>query len=430
MMPVEPRAAPVTSIFLHDYAGHPFQAELSRALAARGHRVTHGYFAADAGPKGALVRTDADPETLTFAPIDIGAPYSKASFVRRRFLDLAYGRAAAAAIAAARPDIVISGNTPTEAQGFVVKAARASGARFVYWCQDFYSIAVSKILARKLPVVGAGVGLYYTALERAQMRDADAVILITEDFAQQTRAWGIDARRLHIIPNWGAIDQIPRLDKDNAWAREHGLSGKRTIMYTGTLGLKHNPMLLADLARRYRDDDSVRIVIVAAGVGVAALEQAKAAEKLDNLILLSLQPFERLAETLASADVLAAVIERDAGVFSVPSKVLSYLCAGRPVLLAAPHENLAARIVGAERCGVVVEPEDRDGWLAGADALLNDEACMGDAARAYAEKHFVLSTVADRFEAVLAAAMRSDFGADSRHNETRAATAASAGARP
>ena len=30
-------------IFVHDYAGHPFQIELSRSLAARGHLVEHTY---------------------------------------------------------------------------------------------------------------------------------------------------------------------------------------------------------------------------------------------------------------------------------------------------------------------------------------------------------------------------------------------------
>ncbi len=395
------------SIFLHDYAGHPFQAELSRELARRGHHVTHGFFAADTGPKGVLERTAGDPPTLSFAAIDIGEPYSKGSFVKRRFQDLAYGRAAAAAIDAARPDIVISGNTPTEAQGFLVKAAQRSDARFVYWCQDFYSIAVSKILSRKLPVVGAGIGLYYTALERAQMRASDGVIVITDDFSPQARAWGVALEKLHVIPNWGAIDQIPLLPKINAWSTEHGLTDELVFMYTGTLGLKHNPMLLIDLARRYKGDPRVRIVVVAAGVGVAALEAAKAAENLDNLMLLGLQPFERFAEVLASADVLTGVIERDAGVFSVPSKVLSYLCAGRPVLLAAPKENLAARNVRAQACGLVVEPEDIDGWCAEADTLLRDEgvrARMGAASRAYAEEHFVLDRVGDRFEEVMAAA--------------------------
>ena len=401
-VPVKP-----VKIFLHDYAGHPFQAELSRELARRGHHVTHAYFAADTGPKGALARTRDDPATLSFAAIDIGEPYSKDSFVKRRFQDLAYGAAAAAAIEAARPDIVISGNTPTEAQGFLVKAAQHNDARFVYWCQDFYAIAVSKILSRKLPVVGAAIGLYYKALERAQMRASDGVIVITDDFVPQARAWGVGGDKLHVVPNWGAIDQIPRLPKSNPWSHEHSVADKLVFMYTGTLGLKHNPALLIELARRYRDDPRVRIVVVAAGVGVAALEAAKASENLGNLMLLGLQPFERFAEVLASADVLVGVIERDAGVFSVPSKVLSYLCAGRPVLLAAPGENLAARNVRAQACGVVVEPEDIEGWCAGAEALLKDpadRARMGDGARAYAEAHFVLEKVGDRFEEIMMAA--------------------------
>lgn len=395
-------------IFLHDYAGHPFQAELSRALASRGHQVTHAYFEGDAGPKGALERATGDASTLAFRPISIGEAYSKGSFAKRRFQDLRYGRAAAAAILAERPQIVISGNTPTESQVHVHRAARQVGARFIYWCQDFYSIAVSKILSKKIPVLGAGVGLYYVALERAQMRDADAVILITQDFEPQARAWGVDPARLHVIPNWGAIDQIPRLAKDNAWARAHGLSDKFVFMYTGTLGLKHNPELLVELARRHRDNPDVAVVVIAAGVGVAKLEAAKAAEPLDNLKLLPLQPFERLAEVLATADVLAAVIERDAGEFSVPSKVLSYLCAGRPVLLAAPAANLAAKTIGAEGAGLVCEPEDAQGWVAAADRLAGDDALrakLGDAGRAYAEANFVLSRVTDRFEHVFESVM-------------------------
>lgn len=397
-----------TKIFLHDYAGHPFQAELSRALAARGHELTHAYFEGDAGPKGALARIDGDAPTLAFRPVSIGEPYSKTSFAKRRFQDLRYGKAAAQAILEARPQIVVSGNTPTESQVHVHRAARQVGARFIYWCQDFYSIAVSKILSKKIPVVGAGVGLYYVALERAQMRDSDAVILITEDFAPQTKAWGVDQTKLHVIPNWGAIDQIPLLSKANAWAEEHGFGGKTVFMYTGTLGLKHNPELLVDLARRYKGNPDIAVVVIAAGVGVGKLEAAKAAEGLDNLHLLPLQPFERFAEVLATADVLCAVIERDAGEFSVPSKVLSYLCAGRPVLLAAPAANLAAKNIATNGAGLVSEPEDNAGWIANAERLMADEALrqkLGGAGRAYAEKNFVLDRVADRFETVFDAAM-------------------------
>ena len=397
------------TIFLHDYAGHPFQAELSRELARRGLRVVHAFFADDIGPKGDLQRRSDDPEGLSFEPISLGEPYSKESFVKRRFQDVRYGAAVAAAVARIKPDVVISGNTPTESQTPILRATKASGAKFVFWCQDFYSIAASRILSKKLPIVGDAVGLYYTTLERAQMRDSDAIVLITEDFTPQTAKWDIAPERLHVVPNWGAIEQIPVLPKQNPWSIENGLADKFVFLYSGTIGLKHNPALLVALAKKYRDDPRVRVVVAAAGSGVAHLETAKAADGLDNLILPGLQPFERFPEMLATADVLAAVIEREAGTFSVPSKVLSYLCAGRPILLAAPPENLASKTVTKNDAGMVLAPEAEDQWLDAADALLNDAALrarQGAAGRRYAEANFDVRRVADRFEAVIAAAAR------------------------
>lgn len=41
-------------ILICDYSGHPFQVELSRGLAARGHAVLHLHFADFQTPKGNL----------------------------------------------------------------------------------------------------------------------------------------------------------------------------------------------------------------------------------------------------------------------------------------------------------------------------------------------------------------------------------------
>jgi glycosyltransferase involved in cell wall biosynthesis len=146
-------------------------------------------------------------------------------------------------------------------------------------------------------------------------------------------------------------------------------------------------------------------LVAASGSGLEALHAEKAAHGLDNLKIIGLVPFEQYPEVLASADVLCSVIERDAGVYSVPSKVLSYLCAGRPILLAAPAENLAAKTVAGHRAGLVVDPEDQAAFLSAADALYRDDAMravMGRAGRAYAERHFPLPRIADQFEAMIA----------------------------
>ncbi len=386
-------------ILVHDYAGHPFTAELSRTLAARGWRVTHAFFDSDGGPKGRNARLEGDAPGLAFAPLDIAQAYSKTNFFKRRQGDVAYGRKIATLIEQLRPDIVLSGNTPTETQEFLERACTKTGASFIYWCQDFYSIAASRILSKKLPLVGAAVGAYYTYLERRQMHRAAHIIHITDAFCPVTEKWGIAKDKISVVPNWGVIDEIPQLERTTDWAAAQGLSRASRVVYSGTLANKHNPELLAALSAATTQQTDV--VVVGFGPGADALAARQA--QIPNLKVLPLQPFKDLPQVLASADVLVAVIEADAGAFSVPSKVLSYLCAGRPIVLAAPASNLAAQILVESGAGTVVAPDDISGFVAAVQSYLDDPDARrraGEGGRAYAEAYFRLDAVADRFETI------------------------------
>jgi colanic acid biosynthesis glycosyl transferase WcaI len=191
--------------------------------------------------------------------------------------------------------------------------------------------------------------------------------------------------------------------RDNGFGREFGISDGFNFVYSGTLGMKHDPSLLVALAAAMRR--RARVVVVGQGSGMGRL----AAAGLENLLVLPLQPVERLRDVLATADVAVAVIEPDAGAFSVPSKVQSYLCAGRAVLLAAPAANLAARVVRGEGAGVVVEPGNGASFAAAGLGLMADadgRRRMGERGRAYAERAYDVERVADRFEEVMAAAVR------------------------
>lgn len=391
-------------VLIHDYAGHPFQADLSRELARRGHTVLHAFFRQDPGPKGALTRLSSDPDTIDFAPVDIGFAYSKTGFLRRRRGDLAYGAALAALIASIRPDLVLSGNTPTEAQHRIAVRCTALGIPLVHWCQDFYSLAVARLLARRLPGPGHAIGAWYAHLERRQMRGAAHLIHITEDFRPRSERWGIPPERTSIIPNWAPLDTLPTGPRNTEWARAQGLPPGPRFVYCGTLGLKHDPTLLSALATALGDTGSV--LVVSAGAGADRLQRQSA--PLPALKLLPLQPIEALPLVLASADVLLAVIGREAGTYSVPSKVLSYLCAARPIVLAAPADNRAARIVRASGAGIVVAPDDPSGFVAAARAFAADPvraARAGRAGRRYAEAHFAIAPIADRFDAIFRAAL-------------------------
>ena len=108
--------------------------------------------------------------------------------------------------------------------------------------------------------------------------------------------FGVAPERVAVIPNWAPIDRLPVLEKDNAWSRANGLGDRFCFLYTGTLGMKHNPQLLLELARYFECDDAVRVVVISEGIGAEWLGGKKAEHGLSNLILLPYQPFESLAE--------------------------------------------------------------------------------------------------------------------------------------
>ena len=287
----------------------------------------------------------------------------------------------------------------------IVRATTLGGGRFYYWVQDFYSLAVDKLLRKKLSLAGIPIGAWYRNMDRRQFRDSAKIIAITEDFTPiLSREFGVDASRVAVVPNWALIEEIPTMPKDNPWARRHGLHDKFVFLYSGTIGMKHNPAMLLELARKYAADPEVRIVVVSEGIGSDWLRIQAAAERLTNLVLLPYQPFADLPAVLATGDVLTCILEADAGMFSVPSKTLSYLCAERPLLLAVPEGNLAARITGRQNAGLIVGPEDIAGFVAAAGKLRESPELRSELARnarAYAEETFPIARTARIFESLL-----------------------------
>jgi glycosyltransferase involved in cell wall biosynthesis len=260
------------------------------------------------------------------------------------------------------------------------------------------------LLSRKLPGIGHVVGKYFIALDKSSARRSDAIVVITADFAHVLTNWGIAPSRIQVIHNWAPLESMPMRPRENDWSRQQRLGDGLRFVYSGTLAMKHNPALLLELARMLHRDATGELVVVSEGAGVGWLAEQASRDGIGSLRCLGFQPFEALPDVQGSADVLVAILESDAGVFSVPSKVLSYLCGGRPVLLAVPKENLAARIVVESGAGLVVEPSDTTGFCAAAQRLIESPQLrneLGRAARRYAETHFDIRRIGDAFERIL-----------------------------
>ena len=389
-------------ILVNDYAGHPFELQLSRELARRGHTVLHTYFAAFQTPKG---RVDGEVDgALTIEGITIDKDFSAQSPLSRRRADRAYGRKLCEHLIQFQPHVVISANTPLDAQKLLQAATHQQGAKFVFWMQDLLSLAIEFVLQKKGVPFAALAGKMYSRLEQRLLRQSDAIVCIAPEFRDGLRKWGIPDEHIFVIENWAPLEEISPLPRQTAFSREHDLDGTFCFMYSGTLGMKHKPELLLELAQHFGHRNDVMTVVIAQGAGAEWLRKNKNKAPANSLMILPFQPYDRHAEILASSDVLITLLDSDCGAFSVPSKLLAYMCAERPVLVAAPAENLATKIVRRADAGIAA-PANAGDFLRSAQQLFSERERLPHYSangRAYAEKNFRIDSICDEFLNVIA----------------------------
>lgn len=386
-------------ILINDYCGYPFELDLSNELAQRGHQVSITYTKSSGGPKALNYQINTGIEI-----IEIEIPFiDKQNYLKRWFQEARYGKEVVKVIDHLKPGVVISANTPLAAQRQILKYCNQANIGFIFWLQDIISVASISILTQKLGFLGKIVGLVFKSIEKKILKQSNHIITIADNFVDTLSEWGFDKEKSTIIPNWSPLEQIPVLSKINEFSQKHSIDNKFVVLYSGTMGMKHNPHIISKAAQQLQDHSDIEFVVITDGIGMVVLQEEKKKKKLDNLLLLPFQPFELFPQVLASADVLLTLLEENASVYSVPSKVWSGYCAARPSILIMPEENLAAEITNEINAGVVIPNYKSDTLF---DRIIelkdNPELCetYGNNARQFAEENFKIEKIADKFEAI------------------------------
>ena len=385
-------------ILINDFGGYPFPIQLSKYLADNGYDVGHTYVSNILTPHGDMNITKGSK--LTILPITLNSEFKKYSAIGRFKGEFEFATKVSAIITQFKPDIFISANTPLLAQHMLLNKCNKSKIKFIYWCQDIHSIALEAYLIQRLPVIGKIMAAYFRRKEIRLLEKSDHVITISNSFNDVFNQMGVIQKRLSVIHNWGPISEITVEPKVNSWSQKNGTDAKFVILYSGTLGLKHNPKLISLAAAHFKTNKDLLFLVISEGIGATMLQEQKINEQLDNLLILPYQDYKDLPNVLGSADVLLAILEPRAAIFSVPSKVLTYLCSQKPLVLSVPKNNLSAKIVSDTKSGYCIEPEDTAGLISSINTLINNSTIreeMGERGRKYAEENFEISVIANKF---------------------------------
>jgi glycosyltransferase involved in cell wall biosynthesis len=277
--------------------------------------------------------------------------------------------------------------------------ARLKRVRYVYDVQDLWpESALASGLMRP--------GLLVTVLHRLAdwvYRRAPAIFVVSEAAAAHLVARGVDRSKISVARHW--IDTSP-FERPATRERRAGLGwgSKFVVMFAGNLGFVQGLDTVIGAAALLRDRPEIEFVLVGDGADRGRLEAMVDEKRLDNVRFLGYHPPEEMPALLRAADALLVHLRRsDIAEHAVPTKILSYMAAARPIVCATT--GAAAELVQTAGAGLTTAPDDPAGLAAAVVRLasMSPEARdrMGRDGRAYLDAHFDKQTVISQYEHAL-----------------------------
>lgn len=200
-------------------------------------------------------------------------------------------------------------------------------------------------------------------IENFTYRNADKIIVISQDFKRNIMAKGVPEEKIEVIYNWvdeQAVVHIPR--NENKLFEKYNLDpNKFYITYCGNIGLTQNMDLLLDVAKELSSEENIHFVLVGEGADKARVVKRVENENIDNISFLPFQPYEDISHVFSLGNAGLIISKPGVGENSVPSKTWSIMSAECPVI-ANFDENEIKSILNDNNCGIFTKAGDKEAF--------------------------------------------------------------------
>ena len=227
-------------------------------------------------------------------------------------------------------------------------------------------------------------------IERANLRRADLVVVVSQPLRDEVVAQGIPSERVLVNPN--GVDPTrynPALDGGRIRAALH-LEGKLVVGFVGTFGPWHGAEILASAIRPVAERlPQAHFLFVGDGSRMAAVREIVAHEGVASCVTFAgLVPQDEAPAYLAACDILVsphAPNPDGSRFFGSPTKLFEYMAMGKGIV-ASDLEQIG-EVLAHDRTAWLVRPGDVEDLVTGIVALGSDPEMrtrLGAAARAEA----------------------------------------------
>lgn len=260
--------------------------------------------------------------------------------------------------------------------------------KFIFNPQDLFpdSLVIAGQATEESKVVKLG-----RKMERFAYKNADVIITITEDMAENIRSKTEDKNKVHVVRNWIDTEKtVPVERSKNTLFDELGLSRDNFyVTYAGNIGMVQGVETIVDAAEKLKNEPGIQFIIFGNGSEEENIKNRIVEKQLTNIKMYPLQPLERVSEVYSLGDVSIIPCKPGTGSAGMPSKTWTIMATGTAIIGSFDTGGELDKTLREADCGYCVEAGDAE-KLAEAIKYLNynpDEAKrLGKNARKYAEE--------------------------------------------
>ncbi|MHC4962710.1 MAG: glycosyltransferase family 4 protein [Planctomycetota bacterium] len=319
----------------------------------------------------------------------------KRSFLNRLLENLSFGLTSSLNVLGNRPDLILLETWPIFAQLPVMFFAKLLNIPVINYIKDIYpEVAIAAGMMSDDSLTAKMFKSIDTWICKHSWRNLVISNTMYDHFVNNRK---IDASKVQILWDWLDLTFIHPVQVDDRWRKEVGLNHSDFVcMFSGTMGHASGADTLVDVADLLRKHANIKIVCIGEGVLKDRIVSEKNKRTLDNLIVLPFQPRERVCEVQSSSDVLLLTASATMGTSSVPSKFITYIAIGKPVICGAGPNSDLSELVNSEKLGISVLPGSAELMANAIQKIMQidrrERLEMGQRARAVALNKYSMDT--------------------------------------
>jgi glycosyltransferase involved in cell wall biosynthesis len=232
----------------------------------------------------------------------------------------------------------------------------------------------------------------------------DKITVVSSGYIQKLKDDGVPESKISLIYNWPHPYglKISAAFLENKHLFENCIS----ILYAGNIGSAQGLEIILDAAEHVQNTSKkqVRFILIGNGNEKINLYNQVKSKNIDNIFFIDTVPLEELGNFLKLSCILLMHLKSNPLFeITIPSKLYTYFCVGKPILSGVTGE--ANKMVENSKAGIVFRSDDKDSFINALDNMLSLSTqhleIMGNNGHEFFEKNFSIEIGTKKFNEIL-----------------------------